>query len=187
MPVPGQILVVCTGNVCRSPAAQVLLSHALDASVTVRSAGTHALIGHPIDPPMARYLSPGHASDGFRSRQLDDSMVQEAQLVLTMTREHRALVLAMAPLALRRTFTLLEFVHLSEELSHATGSARTDAERLALLLPMAYHQRGTSHPTNDAYDVVDPYRQPETVYEKSFRAVESAVNRLVLSLRKQGC
>lgn len=186
MPVPGQVLVVCTGNVCRSSAAQILLNHGLDASVTVHSAGTHALIDHPIDPRMSRYLPPGSPSEGFRSRQLDESMVLDAQLVLTLTREHRALVLARAPLALRRTFTLLEFVHLSEALSRTVGPARTDAETLALLLPLAYQQRGTAHPTDDAYDIADPYRRPEAVYRESFRAVESAVNRLVASLRKQG-
>mgnify|MGYP002738687724 CR=1 FL=1 len=50
---PYRILTVCTGNVCRSPAAERLLEHTLNPSVTVRSAGTRALVGEPIHPPMA--------------------------------------------------------------------------------------------------------------------------------------
>ena len=41
------ILTVCTGNVCRSPAVERLLASKLGPTVSVASAGTHALVGHP--------------------------------------------------------------------------------------------------------------------------------------------
>ena len=50
------ILAVCTGNVCRSPAVERLLASKLGPTVSVRSAGTHALVGHPISEPMAALL-----------------------------------------------------------------------------------------------------------------------------------
>jgi protein-tyrosine phosphatase len=45
------ILAVCTGNVCRSPAVERLLTGQLFPTVTVSSAGMHALVGHPIPNP----------------------------------------------------------------------------------------------------------------------------------------
>ena len=53
---PFSILVVCTGNVCRSPAAERLLASKLGSTVQVASAGTHALVGQPISEPMAALL-----------------------------------------------------------------------------------------------------------------------------------
>ena len=50
------ILTVCTGNVCRSPAVERLLASKLGPTVSVASAGTHALVGHPISEPMAVLL-----------------------------------------------------------------------------------------------------------------------------------
>ena len=50
------ILAVCTGNVCRSPAVERLLASKLGPTVSVSSAGTHALVGHPISEPMAALL-----------------------------------------------------------------------------------------------------------------------------------
>ena len=45
------ILCICTGNVCRSPAAERLLAHALGPSVHVASAGTYALAGQAVLAP----------------------------------------------------------------------------------------------------------------------------------------
>ena len=50
------ILTVCTGNICRSPAVERLLTRKLGPTVSVSSAGTHALVGHPIAEPMASLL-----------------------------------------------------------------------------------------------------------------------------------
>ena len=56
MPEPGHILVVCTGNVCRSPMGAALLQHALAAqpeplrSLEVLSAGVASRTGEPASP-----------------------------------------------------------------------------------------------------------------------------------------
>ncbi|MBK9697988.1 MAG: hypothetical protein IPO80_11610 [Propionibacteriaceae bacterium] len=53
-----RVLMVCTGNICRSPAAQLLLGSSLaDASdITVASAGTMALVGEPVSAPIGNLL-----------------------------------------------------------------------------------------------------------------------------------
>ncbi|HSP60467.1 MAG TPA: low molecular weight phosphatase family protein, partial [Ornithinimicrobium sp.] len=58
----GRILVVCTGNVCRSPLVERLLQDGLDerwgtGRFVVRSAGTGALVDHPMDERSAEVLT----------------------------------------------------------------------------------------------------------------------------------
>jgi protein-tyrosine phosphatase len=80
------ILAVCTGNVCRSPAVEHLLANKLGPTVSVSSAGTHALVGHPISEPVAALLrDSGVESDSFEARHLSERMLKEADLILSMT------------------------------------------------------------------------------------------------------
>lgn len=111
---PGiDILTVCTGNMCRSPAAEALLSAALarrDVPAHVHSAGTRATLG-PAAPEVVQLVEAHGASlDGFRSRQLTAEMVREADLVLCMAREHLREAVLASPESFERTFTLKEFV-----------------------------------------------------------------------------
>ncbi len=101
------ILTVCTGNVCRSPAVERLLASKLGPTVSVASAGTHALVGHPISEPMAVLLRNSGVEDvPFEARRLSEQMLREADLVLPLTRAQRSLVVELWPAAVRRTFTL---------------------------------------------------------------------------------
>jgi len=110
------LLFVCTGNICRSPLAEGLAlayaraeNEALGAALTASSAGTAALVGHPIQSSAGLVLRGlGGDADGFRARQLVAEQIQTADLVLTMTRRHRAAVLELAPRMMSRTFTLRE-------------------------------------------------------------------------------
>ena len=84
------ILVLCTGNICRSPIAEVLLRarHARPG-VGVISAGTSALVGHPADP-LAIEVAKQHGHDlaPHRAQQATTPLMKSADLVLVMTREH---------------------------------------------------------------------------------------------------
>jgi protein-tyrosine phosphatase len=110
------VLLVCTGNICRSALGERLgrayLADVLgeDAgAVRLVSAGVQAVVGSAMHPDSALVLRGlGGSPDGFVARQLVDDMAIDADLALTMTRQHRRDVLRMAPRALARTFTLRE-------------------------------------------------------------------------------
>ena len=82
------ILVVCTGNICRSPIAEGLLKAALPGK-TVFSAGTMAMVGDGADP-LSVEVSAAHALDiaSHRAQQLTLPMLQAADLVLTLDASH---------------------------------------------------------------------------------------------------
>lgn len=95
----GNILVVCVGNICRSPTAEVLLRARLQGAGTqVHSAGLGALVGQPIEPTALALLAEhGHDGSGHRARQLDAEMLRQADLVLAMEPGHVERILALAP------------------------------------------------------------------------------------------
>src|SRR6266496_2360661 len=116
-----RVLIVCAGNVCRSPLAELLIRTRLSAALgagadqfRVVSAGTEALTGAPMDQRAAAVArSLGAEPDGFRSRPVTPDLVAGADLVLTATREQRAAVVRLHPPAHRYAFTVREFGRLA--------------------------------------------------------------------------
>lgn len=92
-----RILLVCTGNICRSPLAAALLERSLAqraiVGVAVSSAGTGAWDGAPASEGAYLVgLERGLDLSGHRARLLTRELVEGADLVLTMARHHRARV-----------------------------------------------------------------------------------------------
>jgi protein-tyrosine phosphatase len=88
------VLMVCTGNICRSPMAAGLLHHYLPEDlkerVAVSSAGTHALHGHPAQDHAIEAMSQiGIDLRQHRARQITRDIARGADLVLTMEAAHR--------------------------------------------------------------------------------------------------
>ena len=106
------VLFVCTGNICRSPLAEVLLRREIEArgltDLEVMSAGTGAWDGAPASEG-AYLVALEHGLDlsSHRARLLTREQVQEADLVLTMARHHRARVQELG--GDDRTFVLGEY------------------------------------------------------------------------------
>ncbi len=78
------ILIVCTGNICRSPIGERYLRKALPHK-KIDSAGTGALVGHAADES-AIYISTKHgiSLDGHLGRQLTPSLARKYDLILVM-------------------------------------------------------------------------------------------------------
>jgi protein-tyrosine phosphatase len=88
-----RILMVCTGNICRSPMAAFLLPAALPAlireQVRVESAGTFALHGNPAEPLAVAAMARRRIDlSSHRARRLNREMVRQADLVLAMEIGH---------------------------------------------------------------------------------------------------
>ncbi len=102
------MLVVCTGNLCRSPMAEGLLkTHLAKAGLTqwrVESRGTGAVVGWPAtaeaESAMAEF---GLDISGHRARQLTGEDVEKAHLILCLTGQHLDYVFGLDPEAAEKT------------------------------------------------------------------------------------
>lgn len=179
---PLSVLVVCTANVCRSPAAEIELRAALGpGGVRVTSAGLRARAGQTMAPEIARLL--GASPNDVVARQLTPEMIREADLLLTMTRRQRSVVVASVPASLRRTFTLREFAGLTA-LAHKAGAVPDDGslvERLAAVTVAAPRFR-SGRSAGDDDDIEDPSEQGEAAYVQAVRLVRASVATLTAAL-----
>ena len=92
---PYRIITVCTGNICRSPMAELMLTEAFDAgglggAVVVDSAGTTSYeVGHPIDPRAARVLTANRIRSGKHiARSWRPEWFRERDLILALDVDH---------------------------------------------------------------------------------------------------
>ena len=94
-----KVLIVCIGNICRSPTAEILLRDRLkDSDVEVRSAGIAALVGGSIEPTARKLLAECEPLEiDHKGKQLTPECVKWADLILVMERKHVSAVLAIAP------------------------------------------------------------------------------------------
>ncbi|WP_458527200.1 low molecular weight protein-tyrosine-phosphatase [Onishia taeanensis] len=101
-----RILVVCIGNICRSPVAEAMLKQRCPGK-TIASAGLGALVGQGVEPT-ARRLAEADGLDvqDHSARQLDQEMLQQADLVLVMSDGQRRAVGELSPAALGKTMLL---------------------------------------------------------------------------------
>ncbi|KAA5543117.1 protein tyrosine phosphatase [Roseiconus nitratireducens] len=107
------IVMVCTGNTCRSPMAETLMREMLrqklgrEDAVRVLSAGVAASTGQCASQQSIEVMGERRLDlTGHASQPLGDEIMNVADLVLTMTRSHRAAILAAWPEMQDRVFTL---------------------------------------------------------------------------------
>lgn len=108
-----KVLFVCTGNTCRSPMAAALLCSRWKGKepLEVASCGLATEDGFSASTYAVKAVAELGAELGdHSSRLLDERLVEDADLILTMTHGHKELLLAHFPQAQDRTYTLGEYV-----------------------------------------------------------------------------
>jgi protein-tyrosine phosphatase len=189
------MLMVCTGNIGRSPMMERLMRSELarsdaDSNVSVVSAGTLAQPGRRMEPGAAMALAElGADVEDFGAAALTPEVVERSDLVLVATRDHRSDVVSMVPSAVRRTFTMGEFariVLLAPPIPVSTGDlpasnplALPDSMRAAVA--WAAQMRGSVPKADpeDADDLPDPLGAPDEVYRARAAAIAASVERIV--------
>jgi len=149
------VLVVCSGNICRSPYAEGYLRHHLaarpgrGAAVGVRSAGTLGIVGSPPSPEtVALAREAGFDLSAHRSRALEFDLVDEADAILVMEHAHREEIEARYP---------------------------EDADKVHLLSEFHPEATGLARPP----DIFDPIGLPLSEYRRCFRLVSESLERFV--------
>jgi protein-tyrosine phosphatase len=116
----------------------------------------------------------GADADGFAARQLTVDHVRSADLVLGMTREHRAVTVGAWPASVRHSFTFLELSRLLGEVDLAQLPVGNAATRLAAAIPLAAVMRHRRAQSPELDDILDPYRGSEADCAVAFSAITQA-------------
>jgi len=147
------------------------------------SAGTHALVGEPMQEKNRRIAANLGLSEfsEHHARQIAVEELRKADLVLALDREHRRHIVELLPRQSRRVFTLREFARLASHVTSqdmASRPGQTAANLLRNAVETVAQRRGSlpllDNPADD--DVIDPYRMSDDVYQDSANQLVPAVS-----------
>ncbi len=108
-----RILIVCVGNICRSPMAEYLFRQRMATrGIEFSSAGLGALVGSPMDATALQLLAE-NGIDGtmHRAHQLTPTILRQADLVLGMEKNHVAAMIRLAPEVRDKVYLLDKWLH----------------------------------------------------------------------------
>jgi len=177
---------VCTGNICRSPLAEKLLRVRLSErtvnDILVASAGLHAVVGASMEPEPAAVVIRDGGDPAHAASQVSEDLLRSSSLILTMTRDQRAELSQEFPFALKRTFTVVEFVRILDELAHQVPGPDEPAGRSVFDTAMdASRYRGMISIGVDD-DVEDPYRRSLETHQRVANRISGLVSALAVRL-----
>lgn len=100
------ILVVCVGNICRSPMAEFFLKQEFP-ELTIHSAGISGMVGYPADEKARHCMQRmGIDMQSHKARKLNSDMVRQADLILVMSKNQQQHIEQTWPFAKGKTFRL---------------------------------------------------------------------------------
>jgi len=159
------ILLVCTGNTCRSSMAEGVLKHILQerkySNVEVKSAGTSVFMSQPANEKAVIIMREmGIDINKHMSRPLNDVLIDHADIILTMTCSHKESVQYLFPQAIDKVFTL------KEHLTYLLG------------------EKGTFEDLDNSleifeWDITDPYGKNLEEYRKTAQEIKYVLERIV--------
>ncbi len=171
------VLAVCTGNLCRSPATAALLGRQLallGIDATVQSAGLLDT-GRPIPRPLVKELARRDLRIEDSTRvPLSTEAVDRADLILGLERKHVRSIMLLVPDATTRTFSLKEFVRLGERMG-----SRDPSDPLADWLEKVAANRELRDLVGASRgdDVADPYGRSRRAYRRAVAEIDDLTTR----------
>ncbi len=143
-----RVLIVCTGNTCRSPMAEALLKSQIlpQDDIEVISGGIFAYEGESASKNAVLALKEkGIDISAHTAKNINESVVRDADLILTMTKAHKqTLIDIYADVAEKKTYTLCEYAQENGDIADPYGGDvdvyRACASRLLSVIKKVYER-----------------------------------------------
>lgn len=141
-----KVLLVCSGNTCRSPmAAAILRKLAQEKAIEleVDSCGLDATVDAPATNQAMQVMAErGFDLSNHRAKAFDESLAEQADIILTMTSSHREQIIQRWPTLASKTYTLSEYAQgtyeeVKDPYMGTVEEYRATADQLQRLLELA--------------------------------------------------
>lgn len=177
------ILFVCTGNICRSAAADALASmYFRHAPIHVASAGIRGLVDHPIQPTVGRILlNAGIDSSAFRSRRLTRAIAVGQDIIFCFEKKQRSSIASLAPSMVKHTYLLTDFANMCQYADVNGLIPNSDIAGRLRYIDSASQMLRARVP--EGADIADPYGKMEEDYQRAVYETAMALKMIIVPTR----